>query len=280
MHADIALKFLDAPALSNESGLDANDSSRNTVEQIAYKYSPATGPDKNSTALIWCGGLKSDMEGGKATHLHDWAISEGRAYVRFDYYGHGMSSGVFTKAGIGRWTQDTVQIIDEVVGNILGCERVILIGSSMGGWASLLAALQRPERVKGLLLIAPAPDFTETLMWEMFSADIKKQIIESGLYLEPSEYGEPMPISKTLIEDGKKHCLLDRPIEFSGPVRILQGMQDIDVPYRHAMKIIDAITSQDVEMTLVKSGDHRLSTEADLERLVRTIKALAESLES
>lgn len=262
MHSDIALELLEAPGFLGSER-----------ESLAYKHSPASVQNKNAPSLIWCGGLKSDMEGGKATHLHDWAIDQRRAYVRFDYYGHGASSGNFEKAGIGRWARDTVQVIDE-----LTTGDVILIGSSMGGWASLLAGMLRPDRVKGLVLIAPAPDFTKTLMWDGFSQDIKDEIIKSGIYYEPSEYGEPMPISLALIEDGQENLLLGKPINFSGPVRILQGMQDVDVPFSHAMKLIDDITSDDVQMTLVKSGDHRLSTEQDLARLVQTVATLSDSI--
>lgn len=263
MHTDIALEFLDAPGfLGGEA------------ERLAFKQSKANVARANGPTIIWCGGLKSDMEGGKATHVHDWALSQGRAYIRFDYYGHGVSSGDFEKAGIGRWARDAVQIIDD-----LTMGDVILIGSSMGGWASLLAAITRPERVKGLVLIAPAPDFTQILMWDGFSQEIKDEINTVGIYYEPSEYAEPMPISRALIEDGQKNLLLGKPIEFSGPVRILQGMQDVDVPYTHAMKIIDDLTSADVEITLVKSGDHRLSTEPDLARLVQTVEHVCRLIE-
>lgn len=264
MHSDIALELLDAPGFLGRQR-----------DSLAFKQSHAKPPYKDSPTLIWCGGLKSDMEGGKATHLHDWALSQGRAYIRFDYFGHGVSSGDFEKAGIGRWARDTVQIIDD-----LTTGDVILIGSSMGGWASLLAATKRPERVKGLVLIAPAPDFTKTLMWDRFSQEIKDEIMQSGVYYEPSEYGEPMPISRALIEDGQQNLLLGQPIKFSGPVRILQGMKDPDVPFTHAMKLIDDITSADIEMTLVKSGDHRLSTEQDLARLVRTVEAICRQFDA
>ena len=148
----------------------------------------------------------------------------------------------------------------------------------MGGWAALLGALARPERVQALLLIAPAPDFTQKLMWAGYSEDIRHTILTEGIYYEPSEYGEPMPISRVLIEGGKAHLLLDGPIAFSGPVRILQGMKDTAVPYQHAFKIVEALESDDVTLTLIKSGDHRLSEPHDLERLGRTAQTLIENV--
>ena len=147
----------------------------------------------------------------------------------------------------------------------------------MGGWTALLAALARPERVKALVLIAPAPDFTQKLMWAGFSEEIRKTIMEEGIYYEPSDYDEPYEISRELILDGRENLLLDAPIEFNGPVRILQGMQDTSVPWQHAQKLIDALTSKDVEMTLVKNGDHSLSGEQDMRRLFKVMECLISS---
>jgi pimeloyl-ACP methyl ester carboxylesterase len=248
MHSDIPLKFLSTP----------------DGEKIAYKMSGGSGP-----ALIWCGGLKSDMEGGKATHLHDWAIEEKRRYIRFDYFGHGESSGRFRDGTISRWGQDTAQIIDDLTEG-----DVILIGSSMGGWASLLAAMARPERVKALLLIAPAPDFTEKLMWANWSAEQRETLERDGILYEPSDYDEPYEYSRELMEDGRNNQILDAPINFPGPVRILQGAKDDVVPWQYSQQIMDVITSQDINYTLVKNGDHSLSAPADLDRLIRTAKEL------
>ena len=251
--------------------LDVGGFSGSERERIAYKtHESARGP-----TFIWCGGLRSDMEGGKATHLHQWAVDHDVSYIRFDYYGHGESSGDFEKAHIGRWAEDVVAVIDK-----LTTGDVILVGSSMGGWASLLASLQRGARVKALLLIAPAPDFTQKLMWEGFDEGIRRTIMEEGVYYEPSPYGEPMPISKILIQESAKHQILDSPISFSGPVRILQGMKDEPVPWQHAHKIVDALESEDTEVTFVKDGDHSLSRPQDLERLIRTAKELARSVAS
>jgi len=213
------------------------------------------------------------MEGGKALHLHDWAAAQGYSYIRFDYYGHGESSGDFEQGHIGRWAEDVTTVIDELLGG-----DVILCGSSMGGWASLLAAMQRPARVKALLLIAPAPDFTQKLMWPKFNAAIKHKIEQEGVYYEPSPYGDPLPISKVLIEQSANHQILDEVISFDGPVRILQGMKDEPVPWRHALKIIEALRSEDVALTFVKDGDHSLSRPQDLQRLTAAASDLAARL--
>ncbi|NNC38480.1 MAG: alpha/beta hydrolase [Acidimicrobiales bacterium] len=249
--------FLSSPAFA---GVDNN--------QIAYKTNTGRG-EKKSPGLIWCGGLKSDMEGSKATALHDWAADEGRAYVRFDYFGHGASTGRFRDGTVSRWAADTIQVIDELTEG-----PQILIGSSMGGWTSLLAALARPDRIRGLLLIAPAPDFSEKLMWAGFDETIRKTIMDEGIYYQPSDYDEPYEISREMILDGRNNQILDAPIKFVGPVRILQGMNDTSVPPAHAQKVFEMTTSDDIEMTLVKNGDHSLSEPYDLDRLIRTAKEL------
>jgi len=252
MHSKVTLQFLSAPK----------------GEKIAYKMSQGLTGYSGPT-LIWCGGLKSDMEGGKAVHLHDWAIENGRPYIRFDYFGHGKSSGQFRDGTISHWAQDTIQIIDEIAkGN------VILIGSSMGGWTSLLATIARPERVKALLLIAPAPDFTEKLIWANWTAEQREVLTREGILFEPSDYGEPYEYSRALIEDGRKNQILDAPIKFNGPVRILQGAKDAVVPWQYSQQIMDVITSQDVDYMLIKDGDHSLSTPSDLDRLVHIVKVL------
>jgi len=179
MHSDVTLNYL----------------STSDDEKIAYKMSKDADGYSGPT-LIWCGGLKSDMEGGKATHLHDWAIEEGRNYIRFDYYGHGVSSGEFRDGTISRWAADVVQIMDELTSG-----DVILIGSSMGGWASLLAALKRPDRVKGLLLIAPAPDFTQKLTWAEWTEAQRETLGRDGVVYVPSDYDEPYEYSQALMAD-------------------------------------------------------------------------------
>lgn len=230
---------------------------------LAYKQNVGHNDSGAELGYIWCGGLKSDMEGGKATTLHNWAARTHRAYTRFDYFGHGASGGRFRDGTISRWTEDTMAVIDE-----LTTGPQIIIGSSMGAWTALRAALLRPDRVKGLILIAPAPDFTEKLMWARFDEAIRTQIMQEGLYLEPSDYGDPYEISRALILDGRDCQIMDAPIPFPGPVRILQGASDIPVPPDHSRKLFDLIESEDITYMLVKGGDHSLSREADLRRLI------------
>lgn len=238
--------------------------------RLAYRRSEGSGP-----GLIWLGGFRSDMEGGKATRLHDWADSEGRGFLRFDYSGHGASSGDFQEGTIGDWLDDALAAIDGLTDG-----RQILVGSSMGGWIALHAALARPERVAGLILLAPAPDFTETLMRPQLPAEAVAAIEDAGVWMQPSPYDpEPTPITRRLLEDGAQRLLLDRGgIPITVPVRILQGMQDPDVPWRHALRLVEELKSEDVTFTLIKDGDHRLSREEDLDRLVATAKALCETL--
>ena len=244
------------------------------AEIIAYAREIPADP-AGPTGLTWLGGFKSDMTGTKATALADWAKRARRHFLRFDYFAHGASSGTFTEGTIGRWHEDALAMIDE---KAVGPQ--ILIGSSMGGWVALLTALARPERVRGLVLIAPAPDFTEALMWEGFPAEVKEMLQRDGVYRQPSEYDEePYEISMKLIEEGRNHLLLGKSIPITCPVRILQGMKDEDVPWNHAMRLVEMLESTDVTITLSKSGDHRLSTPADIERLTSEIEALIADIE-
>lgn len=242
--------FLDSPAFG---GLEHN--------KIGYQKQNGGGP-----GLVWCGGLKSDMFGTKAEALANWAQKEQKAFVRFDYFGHGGSTGRFRDGTISRWAADTVQIIDNLTEG-----PQILIGSSMGGWTALLAALARPERIRALVLIAPAPDFTEKLMWAGFDEEIRRTIMNEGIYYEPSEYDEPYEISRELILDGRKNLLLDAPININVPVRIIQGQQDTSVPWQHALHLLEKLESEDVTCQLVKGGDHSLSRAQDLMRLKQSI---------
>ena len=236
---------------------------REDGETIAY-----LARDGKAPGVLWLGGFKSDMAGTKAEALDAWAARRGRAYTRFDYFGHGHSSGDFAQGTISRWRDDAAAVLDMLRGP------QILVGSSMGGWIALLLARARPGRVAGLLLIAPAPDFTEALMWEQMPPDVRQTILEKGEWQRPSTYGEaPYPITRTLIEDGRKNLLLGGPIPVSCPVRILQGMQDPDVPWQHTMKLMDHLPGNLV-LTLVKEGDHRLSTAADLTRMEAALEAL------
>lgn len=232
---------------------------------LAYHHSPGEG-----TGLVWLGGFRSDMDGTKAVTLHEWALAAGRPFTRFDYSGHGLSGGDFRDCTISTWLGDTLAILDHVTTGPL-----VLVGSSMGGWISTLAALQRPDRIAGLLYLAPAPDFTEELMWAGFSEDIRAEIMDKGVYLEPSEYSpEPNPITRDLIEDGRQHLVLGDPIPLDVPVRFLQGQADPDVPWQHALKLADCLAGHDVAVTLIKDGDHRLSRPQDLARLVDAAETL------
>lgn len=228
-----------------------------------------------ATGVMFLGGFNSDMTGTKAGALADWALAAERNFLRFDYYGHGTSFGEFHHGTISRWLEDSLAALDELTEG-----GQVLVGSSMGGWLALLCALARPERIKGLVLIAPAADFTEALMWAGFSAEIRRQIMEEGAYFEPSQYGADYPITRELIEDGRKHLILGKPIGLDIPIRILQGMQDEDVPHAHAMRLVQALRGDDVTLTLIKGGDHRLSTPADLQRLTTEVEMLLQRLEA
>jgi pimeloyl-ACP methyl ester carboxylesterase len=225
--------------------------------------------------LFWLGGYKSDMKGTKAEALADWAAQAGRACVRFDYSGHGESEGAFTDGTIGRWLADALAVFDTCCAG-----PQILIGSSMGGWLALLLARELKRRpppqaasITGMVLIAPAVDFTEELMWKRFTPEIKRELEETGVWARPSQYSaEPYRVTRQLIEEGRKHLLLGGLIETGCPVRILQGVEDPDVPWQHAVELTSRLASDDVVLTLVKDGDHRLSRPEDIERLIQAVK--------
>jgi pimeloyl-ACP methyl ester carboxylesterase len=213
----------------------------------------------------------SDMTGTKATALEEYCRKEGRAFLRFDYFGHGQSSGKFEEGTIGRWRGDALAVLDELTEG-----PQILVGSSMGGWIALLLALARPERLRGLVLIAAAPDFTDKMMWANFSEAERETLRRDGILYQPSGYGPaPYAISLNLIEEGRRHNLLDGPIQVSCPVRLFQGMRDRDVPFEWALKIVDRLAASDVVLSLVKEGDHRLSAPADLARLFQAVNDLS-----
>ena len=237
---------------------------REDGETIAYLKRAGKSP-----LVLWLGGFKSDMQANKAQALLRWADDHGRAFLGFEYFGHGSSSGDFRNGTIGRWREDALAVIDELTEGGL-----VLVGSSMGGWIALLAALARPERIRAMLLIAPAVDFTQELLWKRLPENARRSILEEGEWKRPTKYDpEPHPITKRLIEEGRRHLLLDGPLKFSCPVRILQGMKDPDVPWNHAIRLVEAMEG-DVALTLMKNGDHRLSTPADLARMVRAVEEL------
>jgi pimeloyl-ACP methyl ester carboxylesterase len=238
------------------------------ARRIAVRVRQGAAP-----GLFWLGGFKSDMRGTKAEALDQWARDHGRAMTRFDYSGHGESGGNFTEGTIGRWLEESLAVFD-------ACCRgaQIVIGSSMGGWLALLLARELARRapaapsVASLVLVAPAVDFTEELMWKRFPPEVKREIEERGVWARPSQYSnEPYPITRGLIEGGRAHLLLDDMIETGCPVRILQGVQDPDVPWQHAVELTSRFARDDVVLTLVKDGDHRLSRPEDIERLIAAV---------
>jgi len=228
---------------------------------LAWRRVEGAGP-----TVVWLGGFRSDMAGTKAQALADWAQASGRAYLRFDYFGHGESGGDFREGTITRWREDALAVLDELIDG-----DVVLVGSSMGGWIACLAAMVRPERVKAMVLVAPAPDFTEKLMAPDIPLEGRRALREAGVWLRPSEYGDPYPITAALLEDGARWSILPGPVPIEAPVRILQGGADPDVPWRHALELAQAINSPDVVFTLVKDGDHRLSRPQDIERLIAAV---------
>jgi pimeloyl-ACP methyl ester carboxylesterase len=237
---------------------------REDGETIAYLQRAGKTP-----TVVWLGGFKSDMNADKAQALAHWADKSDRAFLRFDYFGHGASSGDFRQGTIGRWREDALAVIDALTEGDL-----VLVGSSMSGWVSLLVALARPERIKAMVLIAPAVDFTEALLWPRLPEDARRMIMEQGEWPRSSACDpEPYPITRGLIEDGRRHLVLGSPLKFPFPVRILQGMKDADVPWQHAAKVAEAMEG-DVTLTLIRDGDHRLSTQSDLRRMIRAIKEL------
>lgn len=242
---------------------------RTNGERVAYHRQDGRGP-----GILWLGGFHSDMNGTKAQALAAWTARTGRAGVRFDYFGHGQSSGDFRHGTISRWRDDALAVLDEMAKG-----PQILVASSMGGWIAMLLAHARPERIAGMLLIAPAPDFTEHLVWEKMPADIRHQILERGYWMRESEYEAPYPITRELIEDGRRNGVLDRPLELRVPVRIIHGMADKDVPWTHGMKLTEVIGG-DLTVTLVKGSDHRLSSPSDLKLIERTLDNLVKDVEA
>lgn len=239
---------------------------RGDGQQLAWRRVAGRGP-----TVVWLGGFMSDMTGTKAQALADWALAEGRAFLRFDYLGHGESSGGFRDGTISRWRADAIAAIEALTDGPL-----VLVGSSMGGWISCLVAAVMPERLHAMVLIAPAADFTEALMKPGLPPEALAAIARDGEWIRPSLY-EPTgyPITRGLLEDGARWTILGAPVPIECPVRILQGREDPDVPWRNALELANAIKGQDVVFTLIKDGDHRLSREQDIARLISAIDEVA-----
>jgi pimeloyl-ACP methyl ester carboxylesterase len=218
--------------------------------------------------IVFLPGFGSDMAGAKAEALAAWAAGAGRAMLRLDYSGHGASDGAFTDGTVGIWAADALAVIDRLSEGPL-----LLVGSSMGGWIALLTALARPTRVAGIVGIAAAPDFTEDLMWDAATPREQEALVAQGYVDVASAYGPPQRITRALIEDGRRHLLLRAPMALHCPVRLLHGQRDPDVPWERALRLAERLGSADVQVTLIKDGDHRLSRPEDLDLLSRTVAA-------
>jgi len=231
--------------------------------KLAYHHVTGDGP-----TIVFLGGFRSDMTGTKAAYLADWAVERGLDFLRFDYSGHGQSSGRFEDGCISDWVTDAADIIAA-----RAKPPFTLIASSMGGWIALLLAKQMPQQIGGLVTIAAAPDFTEDLIWAGFSDDQKHELTTTGAVQMPSDYDAPYTITRHLIEDGRKNLVLRAPLHLPFQTHFLQGTQDIDVPVSHAMRLLDHATGPDLRLTLVKDADHRFSSPACLELILRTVDA-------
>lgn len=235
----------------------------------AIAYIKQEGKNPALPTVVFLHGFHSDMRGSKAQFLADECAKTAQSYLRFDYSGHGESEGDFKDGTIGQWMNDAIDAIDELTHG-----KLILVGSSMGGWIGLLAALARKDRIAGFIGLAAAPDFTKWMRKE-FSAAQKEMLAHNGYFLRESDYGDPYPITLHFLEDGNDYCLLEGPIDLDVPVRLVQGMVDVDVPWQTAQKIADKMTGQDKEVYLQEDGDHRLSREEDLALLARLVRELS-----
>lgn len=259
--------LLDSPQFLRRPGLPA----------LAYRQTLASPEGGKKPGLVWLGGFKSDMQSTKALRIADWAKTKGHAFTRFDYSGHGESQGDFAQGTISAWLADALAILQ-------ACTKgpQILIGSSMGGWITLLLARHlaqtgQSERLAGMVLIAPAVDFTQALLLPRLPDSARHDLATKGVWFLPSAYAEePTPITRALLEDGAKNLLLGAPLRTHCPVHILQGMLDPDVPYEHALKVIEHLASDPVTVTLIKDGDHRLSRDQDIVQLLQAIDHLCE----
>lgn len=233
--------------------------------RLAYHKTEGTGP-----CVVFLGGLKSDMMGTKAVFLEDWAKREGRAFLRFDYSGHGESSGAFTDGCIGDWAEDTLAAVEALTEG-----PILPVGSSMGGWQSLLLVRALPARIAGLVTIAAAPDFTEDGYWASFTEAQKKTLAETGQVELPSDYMEPYIITRRMIEDGRKQLVLRDPLHLPFPTRFLQGTADTAVSVATAVRLLEHAQGPDMQLQLVKDADHRFSDDRCLELLIQAVKEVS-----
>lgn len=233
--------------------------------RIAYHRTQGQGP-----GVVFLGGFKSDMTGTKALHLQDWAQRRGRAFLRFDYSGHGASSGHFEEGSIGDWAEDARAVIEALTDG-----PQVLVGSSMGGWIALLVARALPHRLAGLVTIAAAPDFTERGFWAGFDAQQREALMRAGRLELPSDYADqPYVITRQLIEDGRQNLVMDQPLRLDCPVRLLQGTADADVPMSWALDLLAHLDASDLRLTLVKGADHRFSTPECLRMIEKAVEDL------
>lgn len=243
--------------------------------RIAYRFRPEASTGQ--PGVVWLGGFKSDMESTKAQALDAFCAAQGRASLRFDYSGHGVSGGDFEAGTIGRWLEESLAVVRALTEG-----PCVFVGSSMGGWIALLLARAlhgtgEGARLGGLALIAPAVDFTQALLWPRLPEEARATILREGRYEHPSAYSSaPYVYTRALIEDGRRHLLLGGIVRSYAPVRILQGMKDPDVPHQHAMTLVEHMPMDPVTLTLVRDGDHRLSREQDIKLLIEAVEGMSE----
>lgn len=233
--------------------------------ELAYEFLPGKAP-----VMVFCPGYASDMSGSKALALEAWCRDQGQAMLRFDYSGHGHSGGVFLENGISDWAADAAFVLAQLVPT----QEVLLVGSSMGGWISLLLAPPLGARLKAMVLIAPAPDFTAGLVDRELTPEQRTTLERDGVVYKPSAYGAPLPLSRALIERSAGHLIMHQTIPLTCPVRILHGMQDESVPWQASLKLLETLASADIRLIYVKNGDHRLSSPEDLALLTQTVADL------
>lgn len=256
--------------------LDIADPAGGPGWRIARRLRPAVGEGAKAPGLVWLGGFASDMRGTKALYLDEWAKARGRAFLRFDYSGHGESPGRFEDGCVGDWLEQSLAVFER---STQGPQ--IVIGTSMGGWIALLLARRLAERGEaarlfGLILLAPAVDFTEALLWKGLDPATRREIMEKGVWRRASQYSaEPTPITRRLIEDGRRRLLLGGAVRAHARVHILQGMADPDVPWRHALTLVEHLNADPVTLTFIADGDHRLSREQDLAQLAAAVELMS-----